>query len=399
LALPEIQQVFDLDLLDVRILFVSFWFFDLAALLVSGRLSDSWSRQRVMTLGFGIFIVGSVMALSTPNIEFLVLARSVQGVGAGLMFGPTLAILTDNFIPARLGWIFGIWAAIGGVALAVAPLIGGARLEVGSWRWMFALTGLLAAIAFIAATRLKTNVQRQVSFRLDWVGIALLILIVGELAVALLRFEKMGTDAVFSGLVVSAVLLMIGFAFSQRRTCATVLPGPVVSAPGFVAGTTLVALADAIAHFIIATIVVLLYAVFGFTLFQTGAALLAYSVLWFAGSLLGGRLVDRMGIKAMAMIRSLVLTLGVLLLALTVNQDSYPLLAASLAVVALGNAALMPAANKGTMANIQPEDRGVASGSNMALRLAGALFGFAGGLALVNFFDNQVLPRFDLVSG
>ncbi|MFT6565164.1 MAG: hypothetical protein ACJAY5_001930 [Actinomycetes bacterium] len=51
------------------------------------------------------------------------------------------------------------------------------------------------------------------------------------------------------------------------------------------------------------------------------------------------------------------------------------------------------------MSNMQPEDRGVASGSNMALRLAGALFGFAGGLALVNFFDNQVLPGFDLVSG
>ena len=46
-AAPDFQRDFGLDVLDIRVLFVSFWFFDIAALLFSGRLSDAWSRQRV----------------------------------------------------------------------------------------------------------------------------------------------------------------------------------------------------------------------------------------------------------------------------------------------------------------------------------------------------------------
>ncbi len=398
IAAPDFQRDFGLDLLDIRVLFVSFWFFDIAALLFSGRLSDAWSRQRVMVLGFGTFVVGSAMALVSPNLEILVFARSVQGLGAGLIFGPTLAILTDNFPAPRLGWIFGVWAAIGGVALALAPVLGGVLVELSGWRTIFAATGLLAALAFFFATRLALSVRANVSFQFDWLGIGLILLVIGQLAVALLRLESRGTDPILVVLVISAGLMLIGFGFSQRREEAGVLPRPIVTATGFAVGTSLATIAYALAHFIIVAIVIYFYAVLGLTFFQTGAALLAYSVVWFAASFLGGRLVDGLGIRMMALLGTLIVALGVALLALWVTEESYPLVAAALAVFALGNAALMPAVNKGAMAAVRPEDRGLASGSNMMFRLVGALFGFAGGLAMVAYFDEKVLPGIDLVS-
>ena len=106
-------------------------------LLTGATLGERYGRRRMFVIGLGLFTAGSAAAALAPGIGWLVAARAVQGVGAAILIPLTLTLLSAAVPPARRGLALGAWGAVGGLAIAIGPLVGGAVVEGASWQWIF----------------------------------------------------------------------------------------------------------------------------------------------------------------------------------------------------------------------------------------------------------------------
>src|SRR5881275_2982885 len=109
-----------------------------AVLLLTGAaLGDRFGRRRVFALGVGIFTAGSIAAALAPSVEFLNVARAVQGFGGAIVMPLTLTILSAAVPAEKRGLALGAWGGISGLAVAFGPLVGGAVVSGISWNWIF----------------------------------------------------------------------------------------------------------------------------------------------------------------------------------------------------------------------------------------------------------------------
>src|SRR6478735_8341833 len=96
-----------------------------AVLLLTGAtLGERYGRRRLFTIGLGLFTAGSAAAAMAPGIGALVAARAIQGVGAAIVIPLTLTLLSAAVSPRRRGLALGAWGAVGGLAIAIGPLVG-----------------------------------------------------------------------------------------------------------------------------------------------------------------------------------------------------------------------------------------------------------------------------------
>jgi len=164
----------------------------LAALMVSGgRLADRHGRKRLFLWGLAIFVLGSALCGAAPTVETLVAARVVQAAGAALMLPTSLALILPEFEPRQRAHAIGIWAAIGGLAAAAGPPIGGLLVEL-SWRLVFLVNVPIGLVAIAYGARLLHESRDPEQERPDLVGSALIVLAVGVLALGLVKGPDWG---------------------------------------------------------------------------------------------------------------------------------------------------------------------------------------------------------------
>src|SRR6187551_3924918 len=109
-----------------------------AVLLLTGAaLGDRFGRRRMFAIGLSIFTAASAAAALAPSIEALVAARAVQGAGGAIVMPLTLTILSAAVPAEKRGLALGAWGGIGGLAVALGPLVGGAVVSGLSWQWIF----------------------------------------------------------------------------------------------------------------------------------------------------------------------------------------------------------------------------------------------------------------------
>src|SRR6516165_6171301 len=144
-----------------------------AVLLLTGAtLGERFGRRRMFVVGLSLFTAGSAAAALAPSIGTLVAARDVQGVGAAIVIPLTLTLLSAAVTPQRRGLALGAWGAVGGLAIAIGPLVGGAVVEGASWQWIFWLNVPIGIVLLpVAWTRLTESYGPAT--RLDLPGVAL----------------------------------------------------------------------------------------------------------------------------------------------------------------------------------------------------------------------------------
>src|SRR5205814_3442992 len=109
-----------------------------AVLLLTGAaLGDRFGRRRLFVIGLGIFTLGSAAAALAPSSQILILARALQGLGGAIVTPLTLTILSAGVPLERRALALGAWGGVGGLAVAVGPVVGGAIAQGVSWHWIF----------------------------------------------------------------------------------------------------------------------------------------------------------------------------------------------------------------------------------------------------------------------
>ena len=219
-AIPTIQRDLHLSVAGLEWVVSSYILVFAGLLLVGGRLADVFGRRRLFLIGLVIFTLASLGAGLAGSSDVLIGARVLQGLGAALMVPTTLAIIVATFDdPRERTRAVGAWAAIGAMALAFGPLIGGFVSQHLHWGWIFLINVPFGAITMVVAL-LSVQESRAAtgSRRLDVPGLTASAVALFALTYALIEGHDRGwTSAVILGaLALAAVAGGVFLAIENR---------------------------------------------------------------------------------------------------------------------------------------------------------------------------------------
>ncbi|MGH2833732.1 MAG: MFS transporter [Solirubrobacteraceae bacterium] len=192
IAFPRIHGDYPHTSLNTLSWILSSYTIVFAAFLISaGRWADLLGRKRIFLLGVALFVGASAACAAAPSIAFLIGARAVQGLGAAMLMPASLGLLLPEFPPERRHIAIGAWAAVGGIAAAAGPPLGGLLVQVG-WRWVFIVNVPVGIGGLIAGARVLREIRHPESQPPDLLGAILLTAGVAALVVAIVQGEAWG---------------------------------------------------------------------------------------------------------------------------------------------------------------------------------------------------------------
>jgi EmrB/QacA subfamily drug resistance transporter len=223
LALPRIGEDMPSDLLgtlEAQSYVAYGYFVTLSALLIlAGGLTDYHGRKKMFSFGLLGFAVTSLLCGIAPSIEFLILARILQGAAGAFVVPGSLSIITATFEGEERGRAFGVWAGASAATTILGPFVGGLLVNTVSWRAAFLINLPLLAIAYVATVRyVPESRDPDASGHFDWLGSLVIVLAVGGLAFGTIRGQQRGwgDPVALTSLTVGAIAA-VAFPFMMLR--------------------------------------------------------------------------------------------------------------------------------------------------------------------------------------
>jgi EmrB/QacA subfamily drug resistance transporter len=354
-----------------------------ALMLLGGSLGDHYGRKRVFMAGIGLFAVATFCCGIAPTTEFLIAARSVQGVGGALMVPGSLALISASFGPQQRGRAIGTWGAFSTLTTVGGPIIGGFLASAGLWRGVFFINLPLAGLALAAlVAKVPESRDTSVSGPLDWAGAVLATVGLVGITYGFLEAPMLGwSDPLILGALGGGVLALIACEVVEARSSHALVPLRLFRSRMF-AGTNLMtwflygALGGALVFFPLN-----LVQVQGYDPAIAGFAFLPFALLLTALSRWAGGLIDRRGARLPLTVGPGIVGIGFLALAqpgLTGGPVGY-WTSYFLGVVLLGVGMGITVAPLTTavMGAVSAQHAGVASGVNNAVARAAGLLAVA----------------------
>ncbi|WP_397451551.1 MDR family MFS transporter [Pseudomonas sp. NA-150] len=197
------------------------------AVPIYGKLGDLYGRRRLMLFGLGLFTLASLFCGMAQSMEQLVLARVIQGIGAGGMVSVSQAIIGDIVPPRERGRYQGYFSGMYAIASVAGPVLGGVMTEYMSWRWVFLINLPLGLSAWWIARRTLIGLPiPQRTPIIDYLGTVLMII---GLSALLLGVTEIGQgrgwrDPEVLALLGVALLTLAAFVAYERRAREPLLP-------------------------------------------------------------------------------------------------------------------------------------------------------------------------------
>ena len=336
-----------------------------------GRLGDYHGKRRVLLWVLGIYLVATVGAGLAWDVGALIGFRAVQGISLGL---PPLAfgILRERLPPRRAHHGLALTSGLIGGTAGLGMVIGGLLTDGLSWRWLFAVGGLIIVAAMVLARRVPESVDRP-GGRLDLIGGALLALSLGSLLLAL----TLGPTWPALVLLLVAVAAFVLLLRVERRVDAPLIEVAMVSHRSslvpHLAGMSLGA-----AQFVLYVLVPrLIETSYGLDVTSAGLIMLPGTLLALAASSVAGRLGATLPLRG----GLAVITLGAGLLALWHNQIWS--IVACFALAGIGFGLVMAVLPRLVNEAVPAAKVATANGLNSVARTAGGAVGSQLGTLLV----------------
>ncbi|MEX0278512.1 MAG: MFS transporter [Ruegeria sp.] len=138
MLVPAIENSFDSDITSTQWVLNIYALFFAMTMVAGGRLGDMYGHRKVMIIGLSIFLFASVLCLVSPGLDYLIGARALQGIGAGCVWPCTLAFgATKVSKPEHRALVMGLILAGVTTGNVFGPLISGAAVSFGDWRFFF----------------------------------------------------------------------------------------------------------------------------------------------------------------------------------------------------------------------------------------------------------------------
>lgn len=344
-----------------------------------GKLSDLYGRRLLYQIGIAIFLVGSVLSGMSHSMAHLIAARALQGLGAGALIPLGMTIIGDIYSLRERARIQGLFSGVWGVSSIFGPLIGGFITDQWSWRWVFFINvpvGIAAALIVGLALREAALPSKP---SIDYLGAAvlatavtllMLVLVEGESAAALFRPRNL----FFLGLVAA---LLAWFVRIERNAREPIVPLAlfrnrvvvIALVVGFLAG---VAMFGAISF-----VPLFAQGARGASATAGGLYLTPLMLAWVSASIVGGRMMIRLGTRPLVLTGLVALVAGFTALWAATRTTPIGWIVTDLVIIGIGLGLTMLTLLIAVQHAVPREQLGIATSLNQFSRSIGGAMGVA----------------------
>jgi len=388
IAMPAIARDFAMDAVLLSWVASSYLLAAAIFLLPFGRLADIVGRKKIFVYGTVIFSSAALLAGLAPRANVFLFARLVQGIGAAMIFGTGIAILTSVYPPQRRGWVLGINVAATYTGLSLGPFVGGLLTQYLGWRWVFLLNvplGMLILVAVWLKMPQEWAGSRGEPF--DWKGSLAYSLM---LTAFMLGFTWLPR---WKGLVLllaaaGAIPLFMNW---EARHKHPIFQARLIRGNTVFAFSNLAALINYSATFAI-TFLLSLYLQYikGFDPRAAGLVLIAQPVVMAAFSPLAGRLSDRLEPRLVASLGMGVSAAGLFLFVWLHAHSGLGFIVTALMLVGFGFALFSSPNTNAIMSSVDKKYYGVASATLATMRMVGQMLSMGIATLVFSLFIGKV---------
>jgi EmrB/QacA subfamily drug resistance transporter len=377
-ALPQMQRDLHADLASLQWTVNSYGIAFAAGIITAAALGDRFGRRRVFNIGLALFTLSSAACALAPNVGELVVARTVQGLGAAVVMPLSLTILTTAFPPERRGLIIGIYGGLAGLAVAAGPIVGGVVAERLDWHWIFWLNVPIGLVALALGARLLPE-SHGAPERLDLVGVGLVSGGVVGLVWALVRANDIGwSSPEIVGSLLAGAVLLLAFVGWEQRVAEPMMPMRLFHNRAFAVGnvtTFLMSGATFAAAFLITQEFQFAR---GYSPISTGVRLLPFFATPMVVSPIAGALSDRIGRRPIMLTGLALQAVGYAWVAARgALSTSWVEIVLGLLVAGVGISMALPTVPTAVLNAVSQHEMGKASGVNYMAQRFGAVFSLA----------------------
>ncbi len=367
-----------------------------ASVPLYGKLGDLYGRKVMLQGAIILFVIGSIAAGFSQDMNQIIIARADQGLGAGGLMSTSQAIIGDILAPRERGRYIGYLASVFAFSSVAGPLIGGFFTDGIGWRWVFYINLTLGMLAFIVATRVLKLPRRRVEHRIDFLGAALLV---GGVSAVLLATTWGGNEYAWDSLTIVALLgggafLIALFVTQEMRASEPILPLSLFKNRTFAVSSVLGLLLGMALFGAIAFIPVYLQVVKGVSATESGLRTVPMMIGIVSMSIFSGRMISKTGkYRIYPNGGPAVAALGLFLLSRLSVDTSVWLLSAYLFLLGIGVGLVMQVTLLAVQNAVDFKDMGTATSGATFFRSMGGAFGVAMfGSVMANRLDYH-LPR------
>ncbi len=340
---------------------------------IYGKLSDLYGRKLVYSFSMVLFVAGSILCSLAQTMDQLIIFRGIQGLGAGGVLPLAFTIIGEIFDLEQRARMQGLFSGVWGVSSVIGPLIGGFLVDQVSWHWVFLINvipGSLAAILVWLAWQSSMPVRTK-KVSVDYAGAGLLTLAALSL---LLGLDQLGTPlswSLLAGFVLLSALLM----WVERRAPDPMLPLHLFHDRLFVVSLLHGVFAGWAVFGSLSYVPLFVQAVLGTSATQAGITLTPMSLAWTFASILGSRLLLKMGYRTLSLFGMLLLCAGTFFMT-TINPASNQILImVLLSLMGIGMGLSIPAFLIAVQSTVRKQDLGVATSTVQFSRSIGGTLG------------------------
>lgn len=341
-----------------------------------GRLSDLYGRKRFLLLGIAIFLIGSALSGAANSMNQLVLFRAIQGLGSGALLPLGMTVIGEIYTLERRARMQGLFSGVWGLASIIGPLIGGFITDNLSWRWVFYINipfGIAAALLIGLALVEPRDHRKQVT--IDYAGA---ITLTALATLLLLTLGQQGWSwALKLGVFGVCALLLVLFLVLERRAKEPIVPlslfrqriFSVSAANGFFVGMAMFGSLSFIPLFV--------QGVIGTTATEAGTALTPFMLCWVSFSIIGSRLILKIGYRPIALLGVCLLVAGFLGLTTLDAEASRLAVMGYLALAGAGMGFSMVTLLIAVQTSVSRDQLGIATSGTVFFRSIGGAVGVA----------------------
>lgn len=298
-----------------------------------GKLSDLYGRRKLYVVAMALFLTGSILCGQANTMTQLILARGLQGLGAGGIMPLAFILIGEMFSLEQRAKMQGLFSGVWGVSSILGPLLGGFLVDKLSWHWVFYVNippGLLAAA--LVAFAWRDQAQSHARPAVDYAGAALLS---ASVVALLLGLVETGTST--SGVLIAAsMVLFILLLWVESRATDPILPIPLFRDRLFATSITHGALSGWAMFGSISFIPLFVQSVLGTSATEAGITISPMLLGWVTASIIGTRILLKVGYRRLAITGTSLLVVGAFLMSRVDADTSRAMLMVFVSLMGIG---------------------------------------------------------------